>query len=377
MAVVSAVIYIVWMKDKKNMNNKKVIIGMSGGVDSSVAAALLKEQGYEVIGVTMRMWTMCDDVEREGACCSLSAIEDARKVANKLGIDHYVMNFKDLFKEKVVDSFVEDYMSGYTPNPCIMCNKYLKFDALLKKANAMGIEYIATGHYARIRYNAKTHRHELVKSTTTKKDQTYVLYNFTQEQLAKTIMPNGEYTKDEIRKKAYDLGLLVANKPDSQEICFIPDNNYRNFIEQYTSQKVMSGDFVDVEGNVLGRHKGITNYTIGQRKGLGVTFGKPMFVIDIDSKNNLVVLGEEKEVFRDMLIAKDVNLISKAYLDKPYRVYAKIRSTSKEAPAVVYPMDDGRVKVLFDEKQRAITRGQSVVFYDGDVVVGGGIIESW
>lgn len=358
------------------MNNKKVIIGMSGGVDSSVAAALLKEQGYEVIGVTMRMWTMCDELDRKGACCSLSAVEDARRVANKLGIDHYVMNFKDLFKEKVVDLFVQDYINGCTPNPCIMCNKYLKFDALLRRANAMGIEYIATGHYARIRHNISTDRYELLKSVTTKKDQSYVLYNFTQEQLAKTIMPNGDYTKDEIRKKAYDLGLLVANKPDSQEICFIPDNDYRNFIEQYTNQEIMPGEFVDSKGNVLGRHSGITNYTIGQRKGLGVTFGKPMFVVDIDASNNKVVLGEEKEVFRDMLIAKDVNFISVAYLGGPYKVCAKIRSTAKEAPAVVYPLDGGRVKVLFDEKQRAITKGQAVVFYDGEVVVGGGIIDS-
>lgn len=359
------------------MINKKVIIGMSGGVDSSVAAALLKEQGYEVIGVTMRMWTMCDDDEREGACCSLSAVEDARRVANKLGIDHYVMNFKDLFREKVVDSFVDDYMNGCTPNPCIMCNKYLKFDSLLKKANAMDIGYIATGHYAKIRYNIMTGRYELLKSATAKKDQTYVLYNFTQEQLASTMMPNGEYTKDEIREKARELGLLVANKPDSQEICFIPDNNYRNFIERYTKKKVVPGDFVDALGNVLGKHSGITNYTIGQRKGLGITFGKPMFVVDIDTENNRVVLGDEREVFRDTLIAKDVNFISIASLDKPYEVKAKIRSTAKEASATISPLDDGRVKVLFDEKQRAITRGQAVVFYDGEVVVGGGIIESW
>lgn len=357
--------------------SNKIIIGMSGGVDSSVAAALLKEQGYEVIGVTMRMWTMCDDSEKEGACCSLSAVEDARRVANKLGIDHYVLNFKDLFKKKVVDAFVEDYMNGCTPNPCIMCNKYLKFDALLRKANSMGIDFIATGHYASIRYNIMTERYELIKSATTRKDQTYVLYNFTQEQLARTIMPNGEYTKEEIREKARKLGLLVADKPDSQEICFIPDNNYRNFIEKYTNREIVAGDFVDTSGNVLGRHKGITNYTIGQRKGLGITFGKPMFVVNIDVNRNVVVLGDEEEVFRQNLVAKDVNFISIASLDKPYRVKAKIRSTAKEAQATLYPMDDGRVRVLFDEKQRAITKGQAVVFYDREVVVGGGIIENW
>ncbi|MBP5427453.1 MAG: tRNA 2-thiouridine(34) synthase MnmA [Clostridiales bacterium] len=359
------------------MPNKKVMIGMSGGVDSSVAAALLKQQGYEVIGVTMRMWSICDEEDgRPSACCSLSAVEDARRVANKLEIDYYVMNFKDLFKEKVVDTFVEEYRNGCTPNPCIMCNKFLKFDALLNKAKAMGVDYIATGHYARIGYNNTTGRYELKKSATKQKDQTYVLYNFTQEQLSRTLMPNGEYTKEEIRKIAKDLGLLVADKPDSQEICFIPDNDYRKFIEDYTGKSAQIGDFVDTKGRVLGKHKGITNYTIGQRKGLGITFGKPMFVVDIDVKNNRVVLGEEEKVFSKVLTAKDVNFISIESLHGPYRVTAKIRSTALEAATVIYPLEDGRVMANFDEKQRAITRGQAVVFYDGDVVVGGGIIES-
>lgn len=358
-----------------NTNKKKVIIGMSGGVDSSVAAALLKEQGYEVIGVTMRMWSKDDEEDdRPDACCALSAIHDARRVANKLGIDHYVMNFKDLFKEKVVDSFVDEYLNGHTPNPCIMCNKFLKFDALLKKANAMGIDYIATGHYAKIEYNELTGRYELKKSTTDKKDQTYVLYNFTQEQLSKTLMPNGSYTKEEIRQMAKDLGLLVANKPDSQEICFIPDNDYSNFIRLYTQKNIPCGNFVNSKGEVLGRHNGIINYTIGQRKGLGITFGKPMFVVDIDARNNNVVLGDETEVFKDTLIAKDVNFISISELDDAMKVTVKIRSTAKEAYATIYPCSDGCVKVVFDKPQRAITKGQAVVFYNNDVVVGGGTI---
>ncbi|MBP5426585.1 MAG: tRNA 2-thiouridine(34) synthase MnmA, partial [Clostridiales bacterium] len=279
-------------------------------------------------------------------------------------------------KEKVVDTFVEEYRNGCTPNPCIMCNKFLKFDALLNKAKAMEVDYIATGHYARIGYNSTTGRYELKKSATSQKDQTYVLYNFTQEQLSRTLMPNGEYTKEEIRKIAKDLGLLVADKPDSQEICFIPDNDYRKFIEDYTGKSNPVGDFVDTNGRVLGKHKGITNYTIGQRKGLGITFGKPMFVVDIDAKNNRVVLGEEEKVFSKGLTARDVNFISIESLREPYRVTAKIRSTALEAATVIYPLEDGRVIAKFDEKQRAITRGQAVVFYDGDVVVGGGIIES-
>ncbi len=356
--------------------SKKVIIGMSGGVDSSVAAALLKEQGYEVIGVTMRMWEESDEEEqRLDACCSLSAVDDARRVANKLGIDYYVMNFKDLFKEKVVEPFVKSYMEGRTPNPCIMCNKFLKFDALLKKASAMGIDYVATGHYAKIEYNEGTKRYELKRSATAKKDQTYVLYNFTQDKLEKTLMPNGNYTKEEIRNKARELGLLVANKPDSQEICFIPDNDYSKFIRGYTNSDIPCGDFVNSNGDVLGKHKGIINYTIGQRKGLGITFGKPMFVVDIDAKTNNIVLGNEKEVFSDVLIAKDVNFISIDKLTNPLKVTAKIRSTAKEADALLYPLEDGRVKVVFDNPQRAITRGQAVVFYNDDVVVGGGEIE--
>ena len=359
------------------MSNKgKVIIGMSGGVDSSVAAYLLKEQGYEVIGVTMRMWTKDDDVVEEcpNACCSLSQVEDARRVANKLGIEHYVMNFKDLFKEKVVDTFVDEYFKGRTPNPCIMCNKFLKFDALLKKANAMGIDYIATGHYATIEYNSDTKRYELKKSATDRKDQTYVLYNFTQEQLSKTLMPNGIYTKEQIREIAQKLDLIVANKPDSQEICFIPDNNYSKFIREYTDRKIKKGNFVDTKGNVLGRHEGIINYTIGQRKGLGITFGKPKYVVDIDATNNNVVLGDGDEVFSSKLIAKDVNFISIDKLTDAMEVTAKIRSTAKEAKATIYPLEDGSVKVVFNEPQRAVTKGQAIVFYNGNVVVGGGTI---
>ena len=355
--------------------SKKVIVGLSGGVDSSVAAALLKEQGYDVIGVTMRMWEDGDDEKRLDACCSLSAVDDARKVANKLGIDYYVMNFKDLFKDKVVNPFVESYINGRTPNPCIMCNKFLKFGALLKRASAMGIDYVATGHYAKIEYNDGSGRYELKRSVTASKDQTYVLYNFTQKQLEKTLMPNGIYTKEEIRDKAKELGLLVANKPDSQEICFIPDNDYSTFIRGYVDRDIPCGNFVNSKGDVLGKHKGIINYTIGQRKGLGVTFGKPMFVVDINARNNDIVLGDEEEVFSDTLMARSVNFISIDKLVNPLRVSAKIRSTAKEAYAMLYPVENDRVKVVFDKPQRAITRGQSVVFYDGDVVVGGGEIE--
>jgi tRNA-uridine 2-sulfurtransferase len=360
------------------MSKKKVMVGMSGGVDSSVAAAILLEQGYDVLGVTMQIWPDMDEDRKqvEGGCCSLSAVDDARRVANTLGIPYYVMNFKEIFEDKVINYFKDEYLKGRTPNPCIACNRHVKFDAMLKKAVGMGIEYIATGHYGIIEYNESKNRYLLKKSKTDKKDQTYALYTLTQEQLSHTLMPIGEYEKERVREIAKEIGLTVATKPDSQEICFVDDNDYGRFIEENTNKKIKSGDFVDSCGNVLGRHKGIVYYTIGQRKGLGITFGKPMFVVAIDAKNNRVVLGDEKEVFSDTLTAADLNLISIDKLDTQINVKAKIRYSAKEADATVIPLESGRVKVIFDIPQRAVTPGQSVVFYDGDIVVGGGVIES-
>ena len=356
------------------MSKKKVMIGMSGGVDSSVAAALLLRQGFEVIGVTMQIWPDCKDADA-GSCCSLSAVDDARRVANKLGIPYYVLNFKDIFEKEVITYFKSEYLKGKTPNPCIACNKYVKFEHLLNKACAMGIDYIATGHYANIEYDDVRKRFILKKSVNTKKDQTYVLYNMTQFQLSNTILPIGNFNKDEIRKIAEDIDLEVASKPDSQEICFVQNNDYASFIKKNSDVDIKEGNFIDINGNAIGRHNGIIHYTIGQRKGLGIAFGKPMYVVDINAIDNTVVLGEHKDIYRNSLIANNVNLISIDKLGEPLRVKAKIRYSAKEENATIYPLESNKINVVFDDPQRAITPGQAVVFYDGDIVVGGGTIE--
>ncbi|MGL4730824.1 MAG: tRNA 2-thiouridine(34) synthase MnmA [Clostridium sp.] len=354
---------------------KKVVIGMSGGVDSSVAAYLLKEQGYDVVGIMMKLAP--DDpeyAENEGGCCSLSAVLDARRVADKLDIPFYVMNFKEPFKNYVIDNFVDEYFEGRTPNPCIMCNKHIKFEELLRKALAIGADYVATGHYASI--EEVDGRYLLKKSEDDKKDQTYALYNLTQEQLKHTLMPCGQYSKPEIREIAEKIGLEVFRKKDSQEICFIPDNNHGQYIEKKSGREVKPGKFVDKDGKVLGNHKGIVYYTIGQRKGLGIALGKPAFVIDIIPKKNQVVSGDEKDIFKNTLIAKDVNLIPFDKVDGEIEVTAKVRYSAKQAKAKLTQVGENKVKLVFEENQRAITKGQSVVFYDGNYVIGGGIIET-
>ena len=354
---------------------EKVVVGMSGGVDSSVAAWLLKEQGYEVIGVTMQIWQ--DDTEEaqqeNGGCCGLSAVEDARRVAWQLGIPYYVMNFKEDFRLHVMDYFVREYLAGRTPNPCIACNRYVKWESLLKRSREIGADYIATGHYARIE-RLENGRFSLRMSATAGKDQTYALYSLTQEQLACTRMPVGAYTKEEIRAMADSLGLLTARKPDSQEICFVPDGDYAGFIDRTTGAKIPEGDFVNAAGEVLGRHKGITHYTIGQRKGLGLSMGRRVVVTEIRPGTNQVVIGKNEDVFSSVLEADKLNFMAIPHLDGERPAMAKIRYNHKGAPCVIKKTGPDRVRVEFETPQRAVTPGQAVVFYDGEYVLGGGTI---
>ena len=356
-------------------NTKKVVVGMSGGVDSSVAAYLLKEQGYDVIGVTMQIWQDEERVveEENGGCCGLTAVDDARRVAAALDIPYYVMNFKKEFKENVIDYFIDEYLHGRTPNPCIACNRYVKWESLLKRSMDIGANYIATGHYARIE-RLPNGRYTLKRSATLAKDQTYALYNLTQEQLARTLMPVGEYSKDEVREMAEKINLRVANKPDSQDICFVPDGDYAGFIEKTLDTELPTGNFVTLDGKILGKHKGITHYTVGQRKGLGLALGYPAFVIEIRPETNEVVIGTNEDSMSNYVRANKLNFMSIPDLNEPMRVFAKIRYNHKGAWCTIEKTGEDEVLCTFEEAQRAITPGQAVVFYDGDYVLGGGTI---
>lgn len=358
------------------MSKKKVVVGMSGGVDSSVAAYLLKEQGYDVIGVTMQIWQDEEETAQEenGGCCGLSAVDDAGRVAQRLDIPYYVMNFKKEFKENVMNYFVREYLAGRTPNPCIACNRYVKWESLLKRSLEIGADYIATGHYARIK---KLHngRFAIAKSVTAAKDQTYALYNLTQEQLSHTLMPVGAYHKDEIRAIAEKIGLNVAKKKDSQEICFIPDHDYASFIERMAGGAVPGpGRFVTGDGVVLGEHKGITHYTIGQRRGLQIAAGERIFVTGIRPETNEVVLGGQKDVFTDTLEAEALHGMAVPEFTDGMRFLGKIRYGHKGAMCTVERIGKDRIRCYFDEPVRAVTPGQAVVFYDGDYVAGGATI---
>ena len=355
---------------------KKVLVAMSGGVDSTVAAAVLM-QSYHVTGVTMRLFTNDEiDVSEGKTCCSLDDVQDARYAANKLGIEHYVYNFGERFRECVIDRFSNAYINGMTPNPCIDCNRYIKFDTLLKRAEMLGYDYIATGHYVRRGYDEKAGRYILMKGADESKDQSYVLYNLTQEQLSKTLFPIGELTKTKTRETAMKYGFDNASKPDSQDICFVPDGDYAGFIEYYTGIKFPKGNFTDKDGNILGEHSGIIRYTIGQRKGLGIALGKPAYVISKNTVDNTVVLGDNEDLFCDTVYAEDVNWVSIACPDEPLRVEAKIRYNQKAQPAVLYPLSDNKFKLVFDAPQRAVTPGQAAVCYIGDLLICGGAISN-
>lgn len=343
---------------------KKVLLLMSGGVDSSVSALILKKQGYEVSGVTMKL---------QNNDSNLKDINDAKNVAKKLGIDHFVVDLHEEFKERVVEPFVKDYLNGITPNPCVKCNKWIKFGRMLEIADEMGFDYIATGHYAKIEYDENQKKY-ILKRNDCQKDQSYVLYNLKQEQLSRILFPVSNFEKEEIRKIAKENGLTVFDKPDSQDICFIKNGNHVDFIENYTHIKAPRGDFLDECGNKIGEHDGIIKYTIGQRKGLGVSFGKPMFVIEIDKEKNAVILGEEKNQYKDELIADEVNFTLFDFPSEKIKVLAKTRYKSKLEEATLIPLENGKVKIKFLNKQKSITPGQSVVFYQGDAVIGGGII---
>ncbi|NLG03699.1 MAG: tRNA 2-thiouridine(34) synthase MnmA [Clostridia bacterium] len=355
---------------------KKVVVGMSGGVDSSVAAHLLLEQGYDVIGVTMQIWQdeKTQQIEEEGGCCGLSAVDDARRVAQVLGIPYYVMNFKEEFNEHVIRYFIDEYLNGRTPNPCIACNRYVKWESLLKRSMEIGADYIATGHYARVTQLANG-RYVIRNSVTQEKDQTYALYNLTQYQLAHTLMPAGAYRKDEIRKIAIKQGIPVAHKPDSQEICFIPDHDYGAFIEENEPLKVPGpGNFIKKDGTVIGQHKGIIHYTIGQRKGLNLAMGHPVFVTELRPETGEVVIGENEDVFADTLTCDHLNLMACEHIEDGKKLKAKIRYSHKGENCTIFGTGPDQLRVEFEKPVRAVTPGQAVVFYEDDYVYGGGTI---
>ncbi len=351
------------------MAPKKALIGMSGGVDSSVAAYLTGQQGFSCIGATMRLYTG----ETDGTCCSLDDVEDARAVAFRLGIPFYVFNFSRDFEEQVMADFVRCYRSGLTPNPCIQCNRHLKFGRFLQRAEELGCRCIVTGHYARIA-RLENGRYCLQKAVDEGKDQTYFLGTMTQEQLQHTLFPLGSLTKGQVRQIAEAQGFINARKKDSQDICFVPDGDYRTFLERFTGEKSIPGDFLDQSGRVVGTHCGAAGYTLGQRKGLGLAMGEPVYVTGKDMAANIVTVGPNEALFRRTFLARDWNWMAIEALTGPIRVQAKVRSRMTEQPATVYPMDDGFARVEFDDPQRAITPGQAVVLYDGDLVIGAGTI---
>lgn len=362
------------------MNDKRVIVAMSGGVDSSVAAALLHKEGYEVIGVTMKTWGFMEvggAPKHESGCCSLDAIFDAKNVADQFGFPHYTVDFTGAFEEAVIDNFVDEYLRGRTPNPCVVCNRKIKWEELLKKADQLEAKFVATGHYANVEFNEKTGRYSLKNSADSHKDQTYALWGLTQESLSRTLLPLGKYRKNEIRNLAEEFKLKTADKPDSQEICFVADNNYERFLREKIPDVINNleeGDMI-YKGEVVGRHKGIPFYTIGQRKGLGIALGKPAYVKKIDSENNVIEIGDKEDLNEFRLQAEDLNYVSVSQLKQDQVVSAKIRYSDRGTPAKILEADEEKISLIFLEPKNAITPGQSLVIYDEQgYVLAGGVI---
>ena len=351
------------------MENKKVLLGMSGGVDSSVSALLLKQQGYEPIGITLELFA-------GSSCCNINTYIDAKNVCNSIGMPHFTDDCKPQFAKYVIKDFINCYANCKTPNPCIECNKYMKFGAMYEKAKELGCDYIATGHYAKMEYSDEYGKYVLRKAKNLSKDQSYVLYNMPKQLLGKVLFPLGNFeSKEDVRKIAKEHNLSVASKPDSEDICFIPDGNYKKFLEQNSSIVPKEGNIVNRKGEILGRHTGLYNYTIGQRKGLGISYKAPLFVIGFNKERNEVIVGEQQELYRKEMKVNEVNLLLMDKIEKPLDVTVKIRYASKPAEAIINQTEAGNIQVIFKEPQRGITPGQSAVFYIGDVVVGGGKIQ--
>ncbi len=368
-------------KVRKKLENNRVIVAMSGGVDSSVAAALLYKEGYDVIGITMKTWGFMEvggAPKHESGCCSLDAIFDAKNVANSFGFPHYTVDFTSAFEEAVIENFVDEYLHGRTPNPCVVCNRKIKWEELLKKADSLDAQYVATGHYAKITFDEQTGRYSIKNSEDNRKDQSYALWGLTQESLSRTLLPLGKYTKPEIRKLAEEFGLKTANKPDSQEICFVADNNYERFLRERIPDVIdnlETGEMV-YKGEKINDHKGLPFYTVGQRKGLGVAVGKPIYVKKIDHKNNRIEIGDKEDLLETVLEADDLNYVAAEKLDAGIKVFAKIRYSDKAAEAEINFADENSLRLTFKEPKNAITPGQSVVVYNEDgVVLLGGVIK--
>jgi tRNA-specific 2-thiouridylase len=360
---------------------KTVVVAMSGGVDSSVAAVLLHERGYKVIGVTMKLWDYEEvggNVNHDSGCCSLQSFNDARKVCVSMGIPYYIVNFSQDFHEGVVEDFIDEYLAGRTPNPCVQCNTKIKWQTLIKKADELSADYIATGHYARIAHSPGKNLHQLMRAVDKNKDQSYALWGIRQPSLSRTIFPLGELTKTEVRDLARKFKLPTADKKESQEICFIPDNNYHRLLKTMRPEiekRLSAGKLIDTRGNVVGEHKGYPFYTIGQRKGLGGGFTEPMYVVNIDASQNEVTVGNDRSLLCKEFVVTQVNLISESSLNAPVKAEIKIRYNDSGHAGTIYRQSDDNIRVIFEQPQKSVTPGQSAVFFDHDFVIGGGIID--